>query len=169
MASESKAGPVTAMVVRGRGPLAGRNREREAQLQNLWFALARTPWRSTVVVPVDDDGSAAGIAAGLSSVGRGLHAGPTTFLVLTRPIDYASAERFVSAVASRAAPGENPSSAPKVVISVPPVAIEPLGLAVVGAADAVILSITQGVTRVADVERTLTLVGRDRVVGCVLG
>jgi hypothetical protein len=144
------------------------DRKRENEYQSLWFSLSRFPWRSLVIVPVDDDGSAAGVATALAGVGKRLRPGPITFLLMTRPIDYPSAEKFVAAVAARTTTSVDSSIVPKVIISVPPVIVEPLALAVTGAADAVVLCIRKGSTRLLDADRTAQLVGRDRVVGCVL-
>ena len=47
--------------------------------------------------------------------------------------------------------------------------VEPLALAVTGAADAVVICIRKGITRLVDAERTVTAHrARERVVGCVL-
>jgi hypothetical protein len=60
------------------------------------------------------------------------------------------------------------SSSAKVIISIPPVVTEPLGLATTQKADLVVLCIDMGHTRLADVKRVVELVGRDRVAGCLL-
>jgi hypothetical protein len=56
----------------------------------------------------------------------------------------------------------------RVIISVPPVVSEPLGLAAAGQADAVVLAIRMNESCMADVRRTVELVGRERVTGCFL-
>lgn len=168
MSGEYPGGSRTALELRGPRPLFRGDRERESEFQSLWFSLSKFPWRSLVVVPVDDDGSAAGVATALAGVGKRLRPGPTTFLIMTRPIDYPSAEKFVAMVASRGVPSDHSSTVAKVIISVPPVIVEPLALAVTEAADAVVLTIRKGVTRLIDADRTAEIVGRDRVVGCVL-
>jgi hypothetical protein len=58
--------------------------------------------------------------------------------------------------------------AAKLVISIPAVVSEPLGLAVAQFADAVLLTVHLGKTRIAEVRRTIDLIGRDRIVGCVI-
>jgi hypothetical protein len=45
---------------------------------------------------------------------------------------------------------------------------EPLGLAVTEVADAVVLCVQRGESRMRAAERTLELVGRDRVVGALM-
>lgn len=56
----------------------------------------------------------------------------------------------------------------RLVISIPPVVREPLGLAVAHVADAVILTFHLGKTNLAEARRTIELIGRDRIVGCFI-
>jgi hypothetical protein len=56
----------------------------------------------------------------------------------------------------------------RIIISIPPVVTEPLGLAAVEKADAVVLAIRMNRSRMDDVSRTIRLVGRDRIAGCFL-
>jgi hypothetical protein len=71
-------------------------------------------------------------------------------------------------------PGVNRSEAlavappARLIISVPPVVAEPLGLAAAEEADAVILAIRLYQSRMPEVRRTIQLVGRQRITGCFL-
>ncbi len=56
----------------------------------------------------------------------------------------------------------------RAIIAIQPVVDEPLGVAVAQAADAVVLCIEMGKTRVPAVRRTIEIIGADRVVGAVL-
>jgi hypothetical protein len=56
----------------------------------------------------------------------------------------------------------------RLVISIPPVITEPLGLAVAQAADAVVVTFRLGRTRLSAARRTIELLGRDHIAGCVL-
>jgi hypothetical protein len=56
----------------------------------------------------------------------------------------------------------------RLIISVPPVVTEPLGLAAVEGADAVVLAVRMHRSRMVDVRRTIALLGRNRVPGCFL-
>jgi hypothetical protein len=56
----------------------------------------------------------------------------------------------------------------RLIISVPPVVTEPLGLAAAHNADAIVLAVRMNRSRIADVRRTIELVGQTRVMGCVL-
>lgn len=60
------------------------------------------------------------------------------------------------------------SSAARLIISLPAVVSEPLGLATTQAADVVLICVELGRTRLADARRTVQLIGRDRVAGCLL-
>ncbi|MFO0583891.1 MAG: hypothetical protein U0229_16590 [Anaeromyxobacter sp.] len=70
--------------------------------------------------------------------------------------------------------GSNPNQAlalapsARLVISIPPVVNEPLGLAVAQFADAVVLTFHLGKTRLSEARRTIELIGRDRIVGCFI-
>jgi hypothetical protein len=142
---------------------------REIEFQSLWFTLARIPWRSLVVVPGDENGSSAAVATALADVGRRLRNGPVTFLVMGGSIDYASAGRIVASVAGP--PGEvrgATGSSGRVIVAIPSVVTEPLGVAVTDAADAVVLCVEKGRTRTPSALRTIEMIGRDRIIGCVL-
>jgi hypothetical protein len=54
----------------------------------------------------------------------------------------------------------------RVVITIPPVVSEPLGLACTQRADAVVLVIQMARSKMKDARRTIRLVGRDRIAGC---
>lgn len=165
-ANEKPAG--TELVVRGTRFHDREFRAVESEYQGLWFTLSRLPWRSLVVVPVDEHGSAAGVATALTDVARRLRQMQVTFLLMTGPIDYASAGRFISAVSGDPATDAAQAAKARVIVSVPPVTLEPLALAVTGSADAVAICVRKGSSHLAAAARTLDLVGRDRVVGCIV-
>lgn len=56
----------------------------------------------------------------------------------------------------------------RVVIAIPSVIADPLGLAVTQASSLVAISIGLGRTCLADARRTVDLIGRDRIAGCIL-
>jgi hypothetical protein len=56
----------------------------------------------------------------------------------------------------------------RLIISVPPVVAQPLGLAAAEEADAVILAVRMNRSTMGDVKRTVHLVGRHRITGCFL-
>ena len=57
---------------------------------------------------------------------------------------------------------------PRLIISIPPVVTQPLGLATARNADLVVVCVEAGHTRIARARWTLDLVGRERVAGCFL-
>jgi hypothetical protein len=139
----------------------------ESHYQGLWFTLSRSRWASLAIVPADAGESSAGLATALADVGRRLRNTPVTFLVMAGSVDYASAGKFVSSVAGKGerAPHEFPTS--RVIVAVPPVIIEPLALAVTDAADAIAIYVRKGSTHLDAATRTIELLGRDRIIGCV--
>ena len=149
--------------------MARQRGQREIEYQSLWFTLTRSPWRSLAVVPADEHGSAASVATVLADVGRRLRASPVTFLVMAGPLDFASAGRIVASIAR---PDEEPSRSdgpqPRVIIAIPPVVVDPLGIAITDAVDAVLLCIERGKTRTPSALRTIEMIGRDRIIGSVL-
>jgi hypothetical protein len=170
LAKKAQKEPGTELVVKGPAPLAHvRPETREIEVQGLWFTLGRIPWRSLVVVPGGEGGSAAAVATALADVGRRLRVSPVTFLVMAGPIDYASAGRIVASVAAPTGETDEPGAKQgRVIVAIPPVVSEPLGIAITDAADAVVVCVEKGKTRMPSVRRTIELIGRERIVGCVL-
>ena len=160
-------GPGTAIervggrVPRGRGP--------RREIQELWFALAHRSWSLLTVVPAGAGASAAAVAISLADVGRRLREVPVSFLIMAESIDYPTAGRVVRALgaAGRKEEGPQADGASKLVIAIPSVVSEPLGLVVAKAADAVVLCIEKGRTTMPEARRTIELIGRDRIAGCL--
>ena len=139
------------------------------ELQELWLALSRRGWRSVVLVPADGRGSAAGPATGLAEVGRRLRLAPVG-LSVAETLDYGAAAELVRRVAALAQPhaGAGPFAPDQLVVSIPAVLLQPLGVAVAREADAVVVCVELGRSSVAGTRRTIELIGRDRVAGCLL-
>jgi hypothetical protein len=164
------------------------------ELLELWIRLAKGKWASLVIVPADVEGSSAALAKSLADIGQRLSFVPVTAIAVTS-LEYGSAlaladlqqhlERrapvpAVVDVTPPAAPAPAPPGPPastealalnpgaRLVISIPPVLTEPLGLPAAQQADVVLVTIHLGRTPMGAVRRTLELIGRDRVAGCVL-
>jgi hypothetical protein len=173
--------------------------------QQLWFALARRPWKSLVLVPTHPEGSADEAARTLAEVGERVSGLPVRAVTMSS-LDYGTAlaladlqERIRSLTmelnqapeAIEVTPGEidavspnwawargpeqaspgatlNPRTVAQFVIAIPSLISEPLGLSVTQAADAVVVLVELGRTRMADVQRVVDQVGRERVAGCIL-
>ncbi len=167
------------------------------QYQELWFQLARMRWASVVLVPADRGTSAAVIATSLAEVGTRLRDTPVTAIV-AESIDYGSARTLAELqprldstrpwpsveVAASAVPAKEDAaleaSPPphreaklmppmgRAIIAIQPVVDEPLGVAIAQAADAVVLCIEVGITRMKAARRTIELIGPDRIIGVFL-
>ena len=142
----------------------------DREYQELWFALARREWNSLVLVPADEGASAAGIATTLAEAGRRLRNVPVSFFVVVDSLDSSSAAK-IAARLGRAARGAEPRTvAPggHLLVAIQPVVEEPLGIAVAQAADAVVLCIEIGRTRLSAARRTIELIGRDRITAALV-
>jgi hypothetical protein len=136
------------------------------ETQQIWFMLARSRWKSLALIPADEGGSTAALAAALAEVGRQLREGAVTALQLPR-LDYITASGIADAIAA-AGRGEGVPENLQVIIALPPVLDDPLGVAIAHAADAAVLCVEMGKTRLGSARRTIELVGRERFVGSVL-
>jgi hypothetical protein len=157
------AGDVASAEPLKRGPGPGN------EVKELWFALARRYWTSVVLVPASPDGSAADLARSLAEVGSLLRDRAVNTIV-AEPLSYEAAARIAETVAatgqvSKAHPVATPI---QVIVAIQPVIEEPLGVAVAHAADATVLCIEVGRTRLAEVRRTIDLIGQERIAGCFL-
>jgi hypothetical protein len=138
--------------------------------QALWFAMARRKLTSVVLVPADESKPVERVANALAEVGRRLGDSPVTAIV-ANSIDYGFVARAAALLASthRGGGDTRPGASPlEVIVAIHSVITEPLGLALVQAADAVVLCVEMGRTRLEAANQTIELVGRDRIVGCVI-
>ncbi len=139
------------------------------EIQELWFALSRRTWQSVVLVPAGLGGSTTLAAVALAEVGRRLRLSPVT-AVMAEQLDYETAAQLVRrVVAPRYADAEGNQTAPEqVVVAIPPVVSEPLGIAVAREADVAVVCVQLGTTGLEAARQTIALIGRDRVAGCLL-
>lgn len=160
----------------------------EVRVEELWLALALVDWSSVVVVPADPAGTTAALASALAEVGARLSLEPVSALRLEIDHDPRVAADLqqilrrdrsrnqLARLAPHGAPGrdqdeqqlgdEPTARSGKTIVSIPAVTRDPLGVAVAQAADAVVVTLALGRTRVADARRTIELIGRERIVGC---
>lgn len=104
---------------------------------------------------------------------RGAADGASTISVTgTEVSGAAAAEPAKGAARPRAVASPSNPLAPvpsaRIIIAIPAVVSEPLGLAATQSADVIVLTVELGRTRLADARRTIELVGRDRIAGCFL-
>jgi hypothetical protein len=136
--------------------------------QELWVAIVRNRWGSVVLVPADAAAPAAAIATSLAELASRVSPIPVQAIV-AEPLDYALvAQRVASCGTRQAGPQRAASAAERVIVAVRPVVAEPLGVTVALAADAAVVVAELGRTRLADIRRTVELLGRERLAGCVL-
>lgn len=146
----------------------------------LWFVLAQRRWRSLAIVPADPRGSSEELVRALVETGTRLSAVPVTAITMTA-VDARVAEpladlqRCALALGPDDTPGPTPDEGGRllppgpgrIVIALPPVIEAPMGLAIT-ASSLVAVAIASGRTCLADARRTIDLIGRERIVGCIL-
>lgn|GEM_PF-2919071 len=182
-------------LVPAKGGLEDPSRTANRQLQQLWQILARLRWHSLVVVPAHAEGSTSEFVRSLAQVGNEfgdlpvasaavatLGAGAARSLAtLVRDAKHQEEERrWLDEARSDARSGvplepslhDGSDSAPvplgRLVIGVPSVVAEPVGLGITDAADCVLLGVELGKTTTAEVKRSIELIGRSKIAGCVL-
>jgi hypothetical protein len=137
------------------------------ELQELWFSTLRTEWSSLAIVPAHPGGSAERIAKALADVG-GRHRGSPILLVKADGSDLAHTAQLVDSLSRRSGATGSNRRGGEVIVSLDPVVTNPLGIAIALAADAVLVTIELGVTDLHSARRTIELVGRERLLGCVV-
>lgn len=179
-------------VKRENGARAGEKRELPSrELQELWFATRRREWRSLVVVPASPGSSALHIAQALGEVGGAIRMSPVHVVnaegmdldgIATLVLDIGMEEPelkkpepkgsvWTSGSGGWDASGPVGRGAPATratIIAIGAVAENPLILPLALAADAVLLCVEIGRTRMEDARHTVELIGRDRIIGTVL-
>jgi hypothetical protein len=161
--------------------------------QELWFAIARQPWASLVLVPADVGVSVAPVAKALADVATRLSEAPVSAIV-AESIDYAAARslseiqprlrgdvepRCLQEVETTSSPAiDRPSGGygpprearplARAIVAIRPVVSDPLGIAIVHAADAAVLCVEMGTSRAAAARRTIELIGAERIIGAFL-
>jgi hypothetical protein len=127
----------------------------DGALQELWLALSARPWRSLVLVPAGPAGSVAQLARSLAAVGRELGDAPVAAVA-------------GDAALERGGALDGGAASSRVIVAIPPALIEPRWVVLARRADAVVACIEKGRTRLADVQRTVELIGSERFLGCVM-
>jgi hypothetical protein len=130
------------------------------EIIQLWFALRRRPWASLAVVPTQSDNSALALAMLLSELGTAHLGIEVELLDGTGPVLRDVRER-VGRIQRRTSRGG------LIVVGMGSLAEEPAGLPLVAAADACVLCVSLGDSKIAAARKTLDLIGRDRFLGYV--
>lgn len=132
------------------------------ELQELWFATQRRPWKTLVVVPADGTVDAMPVARALGEFG-GRHRGRPLLVKTTAGLDLMEVGNLVADLGL----GDDPHGVQSI-ISIEPVADNPLGIAAAMAADAAVLVVALGRTSLLAARHTLEQIGADRFLGCVI-
>jgi hypothetical protein len=160
------------------------------ELQELWFATRRREWKSLVVVPASPGSSGLHIAQALGEVGTAIRMSPVQVVnaegmdldriaKLVQDIsggDKAEVKEAVwtSGSAARSPGGWDVPAAGRAppgratIVALDAVADNPLILPLALAADAVLLCVEVGRTKLEDARHSVDLIGRDRLIGCAL-
>ncbi len=164
------------------------------EMQELWFTLAKREWGSLAIIPADPEASTEELARSLATVGKNLSylpvsavtvkvIGPSSALALAALAHHVRnrQERLwhgngVIEVVADPAPEEPESDddgymmtpVGQLILGVPSVIAEPVALAVAQAVDFVVLGVELGRTNMKDLQRSIDLIGRDRIAGCCL-
>jgi hypothetical protein len=131
-----------------------------SELQQLWFTLLRHPWSTLVVMPGHAGGSSLALTRALAEVGR-MHRGSRPMLIDARGADLGRAPGLIMDMSNHVDNGG------LVLVAADAVVENQLGIPLALAANSVLLTVTLGVATHGDLERSMELLGRHRVLGCV--
>jgi hypothetical protein len=150
------------------------NHRKSRDFQELWLKLAQRNWKSLVLVPVDPDISVIEIAKTLAEIGEPLSEDPVTAVSLGQALDAlgsgsSESERArTKSLVTRIRSMRKGSDAGQLIFAIQPVTVEPLGVLVTRAADAVVLCVRMGHSNVEAVRRSQALIGPERIAGCIV-
>jgi hypothetical protein len=129
-------------------------------LQQLWFATRRREWSSLAVIPIEPRSSARFVAEALAEVGE-LHRGAAVKLIDAEGATVAASSRIAVTLVKHVAAGGIG------IALLDPVVQNQAGIPIALVSDAILLAVELGVAASASMQRTLELLGRDRVIGTV--
>ena len=128
--------------------------------QQLWFAALQLPWSSLAIVPAQPNLSALAAARALVAVGRLYHQCPV-HLIEAEATEPAATGFVISSVKNRVAAGE------RVVMAVDSPLSNPVAIPIARAADAALLLVPLGRTRLMLARHTIDSVGREQFIGSI--
>ena len=138
-----------------------RNRSVSPELSHLWRAIQKTPWHSLAIVPADIATDARPIAEALVSTAS-LMLGKAPELLDGTGLQSSKAAMFILDMTLASQPREHGA-----VVVLDSVVANEACIPVAIAADQVLLVATLKEATFAGFTRTLELLGRDRIIGCV--
>jgi len=134
-------------------------------VQELWYRLLTRPWSALVVVSPDGTPSTLRVARGLAEFGAQHQRRPVDLIDgLQLDLDRASA------IAHRIVPEEGvPRLAePRFIVALESPIANPIAIEVLTAADAILLLVQKGVTKIPQARKVIEIAGRERIIGAVL-
>ena len=137
-------------------------------MQQLWFSLQRQPWASLVVVPADPETATMDFGRPLYEVGR-LAMGDRLRLLDARQVKLSDTAPLILDMtgASSAPRPAGVQWSERVLVLLESVLSHPWGVSIALAADAAVLCVELGRTRMQAARDTISLLGAQRFLGCV--
>jgi hypothetical protein len=153
----------------------GRKPDTATVLRELWFSITRTPWRTLVMLPAHEGGSALSLAYELVEVGSAVRRKPIE-LISAEGMDLTTTSGWLfDAISGGVRPlfleadaGTTQPDRFERIVVLESIASNSMGIAVAQAADAVLLVVEQGVSNLANARATVAAIGRERFVGCAI-
>jgi hypothetical protein len=130
-------------------------------VQELWFATQRRPWLTLAMLAPEATPGVCALATAFVAVGRLTHTGEVDMLS-TQGAKLREVSWHLLAMTQAQQRGA------RLVVAADPVVTSPVALPLVRAADAALLVVTLGESGLAAAIRTIEVVGRERILGCVL-
>lgn len=127
---------------------------------SVWFALAKHPWHSLVIVPASPGISSLATARQLAAAAKMFEERPFT-LIEAQSIEPASVRDIIGSVNDRVAAGE------RVLIAVGSPLTDYSAIPIARAADAAVLLVRLTETRGRDANRTIDTIGRSHFLGSI--
>jgi hypothetical protein len=132
----------------------------ERAYQELWFELRTWSWKSLAIVPTVPGASELDVAEKLVVVGVA-NTNRRLSLISAEGATVGDTDRVIAMIRAAEARGD------RVIVGTDSVITNPSAAPIVRAVNGVVLSVRLGISDRNDVERTMTLVGRSRIVGLV--
>ena len=135
-------------------------------VRELWYRLlARRPWSCLVVISPDRTADTLRVVRSLAELGTQHYRRPVEAIdALDLDVDRAASV----AHKLEAEEGSSRPAEPRFVIALESPFVNPIAFRVLAAADAVLVVLEKGVTRIPDVRRITEAVGPERLIGAVL-
>jgi hypothetical protein len=133
----------------------------DARIQELWTAMQRRAWSSLAVLATSNSVDTLEVAELLAKLAW-WYQGQASCVFDLRDLGFRLVEYHQREVQSQVAAGA------RVVIALRPTHENPTTLPMVGAADAVVLCVDRGKANLKAMQRMLSVVGRDRVLGAIV-